>query len=191
MRPLLVIFWTVTLAVAVTACGSSSGATDSRALVTQASSSHSPSAHHKDRDNDNDNNNDDSGVLDYGHAADAADRSSVSGLITLYFAAAAAENGATACSLLVPFVAESMVENYGHLPELHGDTCSKVLSKLFKLHHAELAPKQASLKVVGVRVEGNKALVLLYFQSIPEVRLIGVRREGTWRVLGLLDGKLE
>ena len=66
------------------------------------------------------------------------------------------------------------------------------MSKLFKLHHKPLAAKNASLRVLAVRVEGQKALVVLGFPNIPEVRQITARRvAGTWRLLDLLDGILE
>lgn len=149
------------------------------------------STHNNDRDNDGDRNNDDEGVLDYGHAADARDRRQSIKLVTRYFAAAAAGDGRTACSLLAPFIAESTVEDYGHLPGSRGRTCATVLSKLFERRHAELARKQRSMSVIGVRVQGHKALAILDFPSIPEVRLIGERLEGRWRMQDLLDGNLE
>ncbi len=145
-----------------------------------------------DRDNDGDHNDDDEGILDYGHAANATDRRDSVNLVTRYFAAAAAENGAAACSLLIPFIAESVPEDDGHTAALSGRTCAVVMSKLFKLHHALLLTKHETLQVPSVRVEGDKALAILEFPTIPEVREIAERRAGgAWRILDLLDGILE
>jgi hypothetical protein len=55
-----------------------------------------------------------------------------------------------------------------------------------------LSRKDATLKVIAVRVEGSKALVVLDFPTIPEVRQIDERRVGhSWRLLDLFDGILE
>jgi hypothetical protein len=145
-----------------------------------------------DRDNDGDHNDDDAHLLYFGRAADTAERNASMALVTHYFAAAAAEDGPRACSLLVPFIAESVVENYGHTPALRGTTCAAVMSKLFKQHHALLATKSSALKVAAVRVEGDKALVILEFPTISEVRQLTERRQGSaWKVQTLLDGILE
>jgi hypothetical protein len=150
------------------------------------------STHGSDRDNDQDHNNDDENVLGYGHAANAADRRASVALVTRYFAAAAGGNGATACSLLMPFIAGSVVENYSHLRGLRGNTCAVVLSNLFRQRHWQFAAKSASLKVIAVRVEGDKALAVLDLPEIPEVRQMAERRLGSrWRLLVLFDGSLE
>ncbi len=150
------------------------------------------STHNNDRDNDGDHNDDDEKVLYFGHAADATDQRISLALVTRYFALAATGDGAKACSLLVPFIAESVAENDGHSPALRGKTCAVVMSKLFKLHHRSLAEKNATLKAIEVRVESDRALVVLEFPTIPEVRQITERRVGsTWKLLDLLDGILE
>lgn len=189
MRQLLGALALMTLALA--GCGGSSGHV-APGLGSASATQPNFSTQHNDRDNDGDHNDDDGKVLFYGHAADAGDRNASSTLVKRYFAAAAAENGAQACALLVRFVAESVPEEDGHSPQLHGKTCAVVMSKLFKLHHKPLAAKNASLRVLAVRVEGQKALVVLGFPNIPEVRQITARRvAGTWRLLDLLDGILE
>jgi hypothetical protein len=146
----------------------------------------------KDRDEDADRNDDDEASLSYGRPASRTDRLSSVVLIKRYFIAAAAGDGRAACGLLVPFIAESVVEMDGHSPELRGKTCPVVLSKLFRRHHRLLAEKNASLRVDAVRVQGQKALAVLDFPAIPVVRLMTERRVGhAWRLLPLLDGMLE
>lgn len=196
MRPPAGIFLIIAIGLGTAACSGSGGSTASHlhsgAGAGAASGAVNSSTHKNDRDNDGDENDDDGRYLYYGHAADAADRRVSTALITRYFAAAAAENGARACALLVPLLTESVVEENGHSPALRGRTCAVVMSKLFKLHHRLLAEKSASLRVIAVRVEGYKGLVIFEFPEIPEVRLIAERRvHGTWRVMGLLDSILE
>ncbi len=145
--------------------------------------------HNNDRDNDGDHNNDDGKVLYYGHAADAADRQAGGALVTNYFAAAAGANGAAACALLVPFIAESVADEN---PTLAAKTCPAALARLFELHHRLLAEKHATLRVMAVRIEGNRGLVIMDFPTIPEVRQLTERRVGgAWKLMDLLDGILE
>jgi hypothetical protein len=195
MKIFLAILAVAILCIGAIGCGSSNSDTSQNASNTPATggtSTKTGSTPKNDRDNDGDNNDDDMHVLDFGHAANAADQRTITTLVTRYFAAAAAADGVRACSLLAPFIAESIAETYGHKPALRGKTCAVVMAKLFKLNHRELVNKNSSLKVMRVGVEGYKSLVALDFPSIPEVRQIIVRRGGkTWGILSLLDGILE
>jgi hypothetical protein len=193
------------LGLGLAACGGSNGD-----AASQTASNHAPSHRTKangsastatatnfstrnnDRDNDGDHNDDDAEVLEYGHTANATDRRVSVTLVKRYYAAAAAEDGAKGCSMLAPFIAESIVENDGQAEELRGRSCATVMHKLFKLHHRRLAEKNATLKILDVRVDGNKALAILEFPFIPEVRKLVERRVGsTWRLLEPLDSILE
>jgi hypothetical protein len=150
------------------------------------------STHNNDRDNDGDHNDDDARIVYFGHTADTADRRSSVSLLTRYFAAAAAGNGAAGCAQLAPFLAESLAEEYGRSSGLRGATCPAVLSKLFRLHRGMLVRKWATLRVVGVRVEGDRALAILYFGAIPETRQMTERRVGgVWRLVQPFDGLIE
>jgi hypothetical protein len=183
MRPLLGTLALLALCLGIAACG------DSGARPAGASA---PSSHERDRDNDDDHNDDDARVLYYGHAADAADRRSSIALVKRYFAAAAAEDGKRACGLLVPLLAESVVEEDGRSPGLRGRTCAAVVSKLFKMRHRMLLEKRAALEVIAVRVKGDRGLVVLNFPEIREARQLGERRvDGRWKLHELLDGIIE
>ncbi len=181
----------VALSFALLACGDSGKstptATGGEALVT----AYFP--HDKnDRDNDGDHNDDDALALNSGHAASGTELNETRSLVRRYYAAAAAANGAQACALLVPFFAESVVEQYGHLAPTSGKTCAAVMSKIFKNHHALIASKNATLKIPEVRVQNERALVILEFSSIPEVRQIYLRRiANKWMLLALLDSIIE
>jgi hypothetical protein len=173
-----------------TASGGATGAATTAGASTTIESNFS--THNNDRDNDGDHNNDDGWILHYGHTANPSDRRTSVALLKRYFAAAAAKDGATGCSSLVPFIAASVVENDGHSAGLIGKTCAVVMTKLFKMHHKLLAEKNATLRVMDVRVLGDKALAILDFPAIPEMRQIAERRVGnTWKLLDLLDGILE
>jgi len=199
MRLLLATLAVVALGSILAACGSSSHGTASQHATNAVATGDTAvtikgdvPAHGNDRDNDGDNNDDDEKVLYYGHTANAADRRISIGLIKRYFAAAVAEDGAKGCSMLVPSIAESVAENSGHSPALRGKTCATVLSKIFKLEHRLLLQKNAMLRIIDVRVEGTRALAVIAFPRIPEVRQITERRVGhTWRLVDLTDGILE
>lgn len=158
-----------------------------------AQSSASGQGHHrKDLDNDEDNNDDDRQLFEFGHVAGPEDGRAINSLIEGYYAAAVHEDGRTACHLLAPFVAESVVGEYGYTKDLHGRTCAAVMSKLFKREHNLLIGKDATLRVLRIGVEGDRSLIALDFASIHEARQTTARRvDGRWTLLRLLDGIIE
>lgn len=189
------------LGLGATACGgagsasqassnaAASGSTASTASSTTPTQSHLP----RDSDDDNDNSsnsrydNDDNPVVYYGHTASAAEVQAITGLVKGYYAAAAASDGAKACSLIYSILAESVIEEYGQSTVLHGKTCSVVMSRLLKRVHWQLVADVARLKVTLVRVNGNHGLVLLRFGTIPERRVLVQRERGVWKMGVLLD----
>jgi hypothetical protein len=183
MKPLLGLLAIVLLGLCVSACGGAAASHGSSAATTVK----------RDRDNDGDNNDDDAHVLYYGRAPSASEREELESLVSGYYAASAAEDGAKGCALLMPFVAESTAEEYGHNPGLEGKTCAVVLSKLFKQKHGLLVGENATLKFYTVRVNGAKALTILSFSILPEVRQLTERRDaaGAWKVLNIFDGIIE
>lgn len=184
MRALLVLIVCAPAALFWLGCG---GASTGNGGTTNSS------AHRRvDRDDDYDNNDDDAHVLDYGQPATGMTKQALTTLIRRYYAASASEDGAAACRMLLPFLAESVAEQYGHDPGLRGRTCATVMSKLFAQRHHLLAGESATLKFVAVRVGGGHALIVLSFANLPEVRQIRALGEGTnWHIHDLLDGILE
>ena len=175
------------LCLSLAACGGSSDRP-----ATAGDAARVRSTHAKDRDNDEDHNDDDAQALNYGHAAGPAERRATVALVRRYFADAAATNGARACRLLVPLMAELAVEESGKSPSLRGKTCATVMTKLFERYHAALVEKSAKLQVYAIRVLGDRALALLYFPELSEVRRLLLRRvHGSWRVYSLLDDFIE
>jgi hypothetical protein len=126
-------------------------------------------------------------VRDFGHAADAADKSELGALVGRYYAAAAAEQGASACGMLFFALAESVPEKYGRAPGpryLNGaDTCQAVLSRLFKHFHTQL---QMRPTVALVRVSGNQARALLEWNALPAGYMEARREGGTWKLEDVL-----
>jgi hypothetical protein len=136
---------------------------------------------------------DDAEVVSYGKPADASDMRAVTQLLTRYYAASAAGDGATGCSLAYPLFAEGLVEDYGSdsgPPTVGHKTCPEVMSKLFKLHHAELARAAAHLKVTAVSVRGERAYAMLDTgASYPESFFVH-RQGGVWKVEALVGSEL-
>lgn len=172
------------------ACGSSK---DASSTTAGSASVTAYFPHDKlDRDNDTDHNDDDAHYLDFGRAADPAELREALALVRGYYAAATAENGAKACALLDPIIAETVVEKYGESPAVSGRTCAVVMSKLFTNRHALLSAENATLRIPEIRVQGDKGLAILELPTIPEVRKLELHRvDGTWRVLNMLDTILE
>jgi hypothetical protein len=130
----------------------------------------------------------------YGPRADAADRQEIVAVVKRYYAAAAAQDGAKACSLLYSGIAKSVPEDYGEspgTPYMDGKTCAAVLSKLFEHRNGQPTADLAAMEVADVRVNiYNEALVLLRLptKTYDEVSL---HREGkSWKILQLLGGPL-
>ena len=211
MKSLLASVTVALLCFGISACGSSSkgvgsasqSSSSSAAATAAASTSTTPAPDFRkaDRDQDNDvgapqdglekNNN---RVLDFGRAAGSSDERAITSLIEGYYAAALAEDGAKACTLLYSTLAEAVPEDYGQSPPsqpyMRGTTCPTVMMLLFKHEHSKLAVLVPLLKVSRVRLKEHHGLVVLQFGKMPE-RQIPVAREGhIWRVEALLDSEL-
>jgi hypothetical protein len=126
----------------------------------------------------------------FGPAADSADRRTIVALITHYYALAAARDGGQACSLLDPLVIEALVEEHaggGGASVSHGGTCSEIATKVFTLHHRELAEDVADMRVAWVQLQARQAVALVRFGATRE-RIVRTRRaHGRWQMYALLD----
>jgi hypothetical protein len=195
MRSLLTLPSIALLGLGLSACGNAGKRTGSASVSSSSAAATTPAQSHLPTDSDNDNDNpgnsrydsDDSPVLYFGHAASAMDGRAIAGLVKRYYAAGAAGDGATACSLIYSLLAESVAEEYAQSPALRGKTCVKVMSKLFKQRHRELAGDIAGLKLTRVRVGGDRGLALLRFGSTRERRVLVRRERGAWKMDVLLD----
>ena len=164
--------------------------------------SHTNATNHGDADNDTDNDRadnakkgyydpDDGEVLTYGRAPSAAEERELGVLVRRYYAAAAAFDGAAACSMLKPTLADSLPEDYGRAPGpayLRGSkTCAAVLSRLFEHTHREVP---SAPYVTGVRIRGDEALVVLGSRIAPASFVILQREGSTWKIANLLADPL-
>lgn len=158
---------------------------------------HNPADGDADRDHDYNENvingyydSDDATVRNYGHAAGAADKLALTSFVKRYFAAAAAEDGAMACSMIKPSFVRAIPEDYGSgagPAYMRGKTCTAVMSLLFKHFHTQLS---APVVVSSVRVDGDKAEVIVGSTTTP-VSYLPMEREGSaWRLVELLGAPL-
>jgi hypothetical protein len=202
MRSLFALLAIALSSVGASACGGTRGSlgvasrASSSVAVTASGPTQTRPGLPTDGDGDNDSpsnsryDGDDSAVLYFGHAVSAAEARAITGLVEHYYAAAAVNDGATACSMIYSIIAESVVEDYGQSSgpsAVSGKTCATVVSKLFNQHHRELVSKAAALKVTRVRVEGDRGVVLLRFGATSERRILVHYERGTWKMDDLLD----
>jgi hypothetical protein len=190
MRSLLASLAIAIFSIGAVACGRAGHASKSAGSASRASSnSAAPETNDAEEDRSHADADDD-GVLLFGQAAGAADTRAVTALVKRYYAAAAASDGATGCSLLYSTIAGTVVENYGQPPgppALRGGSCAVVMSKLFKQHRRQLAAEVATMQVTGVRVKGDQGLALLNFGSPPERHMLVRRERGAWKIGVFLD----
>jgi len=153
-----------------------------------------------DRDNDSDSNgksyfdSDDKNLLDFGHAANTSDRQTVTSLVRRYYAAAAAEDGAKACSMIYSNYAEAVPEDYGTSPPgppyARGTTCPTVLTLIFKHFHNQVASRLPKLAVSRVRIKERQGLAILSFGTLSGREIHFVREGHAWKLEALLDSEL-
>lgn len=143
---------------------------------------------------------DDFPITEYGHAASATDRRTVTALVKRYYAEAVAEDGAKACGLvrasllkdpgLKKTVPEDRFSRPVHPHASPGETCTQVTSKLFKQDHQTLPSEARTLQVLGVRADGIHGVAVLGFKRAPERWLPVVREDGVWKIQALLASEM-
>jgi hypothetical protein len=135
---------------------------------------------------------DDMPLVNYGHPASTVDRQEVEGLVARYYADAMAGKGRDGCSLLYSLFAESVVENHGEGPDTHdeGNTCTAVLSDVYKRNRKQIKTEGPKLRVVSVRVAGVRGYTLLDgglgYQSFMDLR----KESGRWKLESVLASEL-
>jgi hypothetical protein len=128
-------------------------------------------------------------LSNYGSRAGPRDVDAVTALIKRYYAAAAAGDGTTACSLLSRSIAATVASDQGQSSQGRREGCAGYMSTLFKQQHQQLvADDVATMVVVSVHVKGDLGEALLGFRTVPEASML-VEREGRlWKIGSLLDG---
>jgi hypothetical protein len=143
---------------------------------------------------------DDTYLRSYGHEASDRQKGAVATLLEQYYRAAAAGDGARACSLIYEPIARltdfadvvpAAYASVSGTSLFRGKTCSQVESVLFELDHKSLAAAAtATTMVTSLRVEGVHGIALLAFKTIPERQIAMAREDGRWTVDALLDGEI-
>lgn len=206
-RPALSLLAAGLLALSVAACGGSAlgpGTTvERRDIPLHPGVAFKPEAParrlHADADHDNDPGKPDIDApgdqLNFpGRPAKGAERATIATLVRRFYAAALAENGTRACSLLYSPLVEAAVEDYTPPagPEyLRGARdCEQVTAGIFRYYHAALAAEVPRLRVLQVLVKGRAGIVLLGFGGLPERKLPVIREGHTWRIDAPQDSEL-
>lgn len=130
---------------------------------------------------------DDSPFLDAARPAGPAVARAITTVVNRYYAVAAGDDGAAACSLLLPSLAAATPLDYGGSAGpaylRGGKTCPEILTRLFKYAHAQLA---GSIAVTGMRATRNQAYVLLHSATLPYPYITVEKYHGTWKVTDLI-----
>jgi hypothetical protein len=133
---------------------------------------------------------DDADVVYFGREVAAAERQAISALVTRYHAAAAHHDGATACRLLHPVLAEVVSEEYVE-PRAHRKTCASVLSAYFKRIHGEIQVEDAAVVIGSIRVGEGRGVVMLGYPGVKPRRDMPIKLDkGVWKVNDVLDTTL-
>jgi hypothetical protein len=120
----------------------------------------------------------------------APDRQAVETIVKRYFAAGAAGDGATGCSLLYSSLATAVAAEPGQ-PRPGQSPCAASLSRLFARQHQHLAAEQVgSMVVTGVHISGAVGYVTLGFKQALESEIIVRREHGKWTMDALFDSTL-
>jgi hypothetical protein len=126
--------------------------------------------------------------LSYGKEADSTERRDVTSVVKRYYAAAAADNGIQACSLLAPTLAQGLGESEGQTAHGTANNCPATVSLLFKQQHQQLAADEvATMTVIDVRVSGDVGVATVGFRAALSGRIHVKREDGAWKVNALLD----
>lgn len=136
---------------------------------------------------------DDISVVRFGHEGSTQDKLAILAALRAYYAAAARDDGAAACRLIVSGLAEAVPKEFrkgSDAPATSPEACAFGMSKFFARNTKRLKTDAAGLGVVGVRIDGDKAYALLKFQGNPEPRVFAVEREqGAWKMEEFVDGE--
>ena len=126
---------------------------------------------------------DDRPVFEFGKPARAATRGEIAAVVKRYYAAGAAGDGAGACEVFMPFLANGAAQEYT-LPgqSHHFPTCAALMSAMFAQSRQELS---APVTVVSVRVRGHEARAIVASRTLRASQLELMRHAGSWRMLAL------
>lgn len=125
-------------------------------------------------------------LANYPDRASTVDAHTITTLIKRYYAVSVANDAAGACKLLTAHLAKTLASSQSPGGR---DACAKAFSPLLAQQLPRLIAEQPStMAVIGVRLHGPHALVLLRFKHSPESETHVEHEDGTWRIDSLFDG---
>jgi hypothetical protein len=128
-------------------------------------------------------------ISTYGHEAGARDTRAIVTLIDDYYAAAASDDGARACSMIYSIFEEAIAEDYGQPPgpaDLRGKTCAVVMSKFFKHIPHQPSAILALTRITGIRLKGRRGFVQLTSSAMPTGEIRIEREHQFWKIDSLI-----
>jgi hypothetical protein len=191
MKPSLALLAIMLLSISATACGGASKATGSAPQASSNAATTGSSSTKPTGTSAANPEGEGAGTvkLKAPTEASAPDRRAITALVKRYYAVAAADDGARACSLMYSTFAEGVPEDYGQPPgppNLRGKTCAVIMSKLFKQLPREPSAVLAKTEVTDVRVRGRWGFVQLHSSAMPTGEISAERERGTWKIQGLI-----
>ncbi len=119
-------------------------------------------------------------------------RHAIESVVEKYYSAAERGDGATACELLYPALAEGLLEAHAISGQGTSKSCGQAASLLFQRQHEQLvADEVATMVVTDVRVDrGNMGIEFLGFKRMPEAEILVERDRHAWKVDSLLDSNV-
>jgi hypothetical protein len=150
----------------------------------------------KDRDGDQDSSKgggrydrDDYEILHYGHEGNVAEKHAVAAIVKQYYDAIGKGDGTSACRVMDQVLAEGIVEQEGESGPalLRGHTCPVVLAKLVRVNRRELSRDNSSMRITGLRVQGDTGYVFLTFKAFPNRHILLHRESGVWKIDEYID----
>lgn len=138
---------------------------------------------------------DDFHSMHFGHAADAADRQTITAIVERYYSALARQDGAKVCSMLLEVVAESLPEGEGQSAPVgrtgaSHTSCAAAASTVLAESHRALTAEDRTLRVIGVRVRRRRASALLRFGARTARHILLYKEGGRWKLGTLGDEDL-
>jgi hypothetical protein len=182
MRPAITVMILAVLGPTIAACGKSSDSARRAGTASSAASSTESTQTPT------------SMILNFGHRANASDTKAAQALLRRYVAAAANNNPAAGCRMIVPSLAHALAEDYGRAPSLPylkgGKNCRAILGKFFRHRHALYVTEHKGLEVVELRLNRYGGYAILNFPHIAKRAATISHEHGAWWLNAMGDTPL-
>jgi hypothetical protein len=124
----------------------------------------------------------------YGDEANQATKRAVTAVVKAYYAAAAADQGAKACSLLDTSLASGLAEQQA---SGSGQNCTSALSLMFQQQQRQFVRDEvATMAVTKVRISGHQGLAVMGFKAMPESDILLALEGNRWKIGALFGSEL-